>query len=99
MSTRTTPITNMQITTTLLGHGFEECGTGGGCLALRKDLERHYILITDGDYGLPGDDDQECCIGLYLTEDDDEALDEVIGCPASDLEAKALALVAKAGAL
>jgi hypothetical protein len=57
-------------------YGFEEYHTGGGCMALIKDLPSgEYLLLTDenGD-DIPAIGDQEALLGRYTTEGEPVAL-------------------------
>lgn len=53
--------------------GFKEQNTGGGCTALRHDVdESRYILVTDGmDARSPTDESEAFTVGFY--EDEEEA--------------------------
>lgn len=61
-------------------YGFDVYHTGGGCMALRKDLDGGcYFLLTDSDGdSMPGQDEYETALlGLYSPEGDTLAMIEV----------------------
>jgi hypothetical protein len=85
------------VTQALLAEGFDGWHTGGHCRALGKKFERHEILITDGDYGLPKDDDEECNVGLYSDADEYCEPVDYIQCRASDVVALMKEMVERHG--
>lgn len=50
--------------------------TGGNCTALESRIDqRHYALLTDGDYHAPSEDPSAHCVAcVYVAGDDDEEI-------------------------
>jgi hypothetical protein len=73
--------------------GFYCLGTGGGCLAWRREAPAgHHVLITDADgTGLGETLAEKYLVGLYDADDENNVSDEVDGIDAAIARANELA--------